>query len=60
MSKLNSFLLGGVSIVSIQVVDFLQAAGYVQLLLQLTIAIVTLYKILKPKKPNHPKNPYSS
>ena len=57
MNKLNDITLGIASIVSIQIIDFMQIATILQIVMQLAIAIITIYKLLKSKD-KHPKNPY--
>jgi len=57
MNKLNDITLGFGSISLIQVIDLLQLAAILQIVLQLAIAIITIYKLLKSKD-KHPKNPY--
>ena len=57
MNKLNNIILGISSIGLIQVIDLMQLATILQIILQLAIAIITIYKLLKPKD-KHPKNPY--
>jgi len=57
MNKLNNIILGISSIGLIQVIDLMQLAAILQIVLQLAIAIITIYKLLKSKD-KHPKNPY--
>jgi|GEM_PF-4667500 len=57
MNKLNNIILGISSIGLIQVIDLMQLATILQIILQLAIAIITIYKLLKSKD-KHPKNPY--
>jgi len=57
MNKLNNITLGIASIVSIQIIDFMQLATILQIILQFAIAFITIYQILKSKD-KHPKNPY--
>ena len=57
MNKLTDITLGFGSISLIQVIDLLQLATILQIVLQLAIAFITIYKLLKSKD-KHPKNPY--
>jgi hypothetical protein len=51
MNKFNDITLGITSILGIQAVDLLHFADIIQIMLQIVIALVALYKLLKQKKP---------
>jgi len=59
MNKIRDIILSITSISIIQAIDLMKLATILQVLLQITIAIITIYKLLKPKN-KHPKNPYKS
>jgi hypothetical protein len=59
MNKIRDIILSVTSISIIQAIDIMQLATILQITLQLAIAVITIYKLLKSKN-KHPKNPYKS
>jgi hypothetical protein len=59
MNKIRDIILSITSISVIQAIDIMQLATILQIVLQLAIAVITIYKLLKSKD-RHPKNPYKT